>query len=93
MYFLSLDVTTILTKKCTRLSRFMCYILKMKNVRKLVNFGIYRRREEVTVHSRIYSIHFLSGRSNKKNNKDTPQIFPWPKYASTPTPFNQVVNR
>ena len=51
-----------------------------------------RRREDVTVHSRICSVHFLHG--NKKNNKDIPQIFPWQKYTSTPTPLplNQVEN-
>lgn len=45
---------------------------------------VCRRRNEVSVHSRICSTHFIDG--VKKGNEDVPQRFPWQKSASsTPT--------
>ena len=40
---------------------------------------VCKRREEVTVHSRICSTHFAN--RIKKSNKDLPQIFPWQRYT------------
>ena len=47
---------------------------------------ICRRREEVSVHSRICSVHFTDG--VKKTSKDLPQIFPRQRYYSASTPTN-----
>ena len=46
---------------------------------------ICRRRNEVTIHSRICSAHFVGG---IKKNGDLPQIFPWQKYIPVPSTNN-----
>ena len=41
---------------------------------------VYRQHNEVTVHSRVCSAHFVGG--IKKNTEDLPQIFPWQRSVS-----------
>ena len=62
------------------------YTLPFRNERLLQTWLslICKRRNEVNIHSRICSTHFIGGM--KKSDKDVPQIFPWQKSTSMQLP-------
>ena len=89
MFYLSRMVHSCIVPGCTNLSNkeecknIKFYTLPFKDELLLQTWLalICKRREEVTVHSRICSTHFTNG--IKKSYYDFPQIFPWQKYTHT----------
>ena len=59
------------------------YTLPFKNEGLLSKWLVLigKRREEVTVHSRVCSAHFVGG--FKSSSEDVPQIFPWQRHQPT----------